>query len=117
MIKNSYIVSLLLVLLAVIFFLLTGEKTALSPLGPGIPIALCAWLAQSKPNTHKHAMHVAMVFALLGILAPLYPIVSDLSQGQLTLSAIESLIMLVLCGVYLGLGVKSFIDARRAAEQ
>ena len=114
MLRNSFITAAVLIVLALGFYLNTGEKTALSPLGPGVLILISALVAAKWPNAHKHAMHAAMAFALLGILAPLYPIVSDLAQGAFSKSAIESLIMLVVCAGYLALGVKSFIDARKA---
>ena len=114
MLKNTFLTALLLIVLALGFFAVFGEKTALSPLGPGVPIFICG-LAGLKPGWRKHAMHVAMVFALLGILAPLYPIYSGLT-GEWGAAQTESVLMLIICAVYLGLGIKSFIDARGGAQ-
>jgi hypothetical protein len=114
--RNTIIVGILLILLAMGFYLPTLAKTALSPLGPGVPILICGLIALRGESARKHAMHVAMVFALLGGLASLYPIIALLTGGGRVNAGVESLIMLVICAVYLGLGIKSFKDARKARE-
>jgi hypothetical protein len=116
MLRNSITTGVLLILLAIGFFAATDAKTALTPLGPGIPILICGLIAMRGETARKHAMHVAMIFALLGVLAPLYPIVKGLANATVDGSVIESLLMLVICAVYLAMDIKSFIDARKAQQ-
>jgi len=116
MARISYIIGIALIALALGFYLATLSGTALSPLLPGIPILICGVIAQRGEQARKHAIHAALVFALLGVLAPLYPIYKGIASGAIDGSVIESLLMLILCGVYLALGIKSFVDARQARE-
>jgi uncharacterized membrane protein HdeD (DUF308 family) len=116
MARTSLIVGGLLIVLALVFFLATLSGTALSPLAPGIPILVCGVIAMQKETARKHAMHVAMVFALLGILGSGFPILSGAGEGGRLNAILESLIMALICAFYLGMGVQSFIAARQATE-
>ena len=110
---------LLIILGLVAYFLLSDPDarsiTAMIPAFAGLPILICGLIA-AKPGARKHAMHVAMVFALLGAVAPWMRLAKSFSEGfefnektgvQLTMSG--------LCLVLLILGIRSFIAARRAS--
>jgi FtsH-binding integral membrane protein len=89
--------------------------TGLIPAFFGIALAgLGAW-ANSGGKAEKNAMHIASVVALLGTLAPLSRIVPGLtSGGELGLAFWSNALMFVVCGVFLVLCIRSFIENRKA---
>lgn len=102
-----------LILLALAFFGVTGSTTALIPVGVGLPIALCGVIA-FKDGARKHAVHVALVFALLGVLATLGMVPRIVSGEAPTAAAIEIVLMGVISAGFIAFGVRSFINARKA---
>ena len=106
-----------LILLGVITFLMTSAKTSLIPAYFGLPLAISGAVAL-KPEYRKHAMHVAAVIGLLGFLLPLGRLIPVLIRGSLPAPAalVGLVTMTVLCGVFVVLCVRSFIDARRHRE-
>ncbi len=105
-----------LILLGLVFFVLTGEKTALIPLPFGVLIALCGYLARLE-GFRKHMMHAAVILALLGALGPVMQLPKVLGAPGRGLAATEMLIMLVVCLAFIILAVRSFIAARRARNR
>lgn len=93
------------------------SKTALIPAFFGMPVIICGALAL-KERFLKHAMHVAAVLGVLGFLAPLGRIIPTAVRGEfrLDLGGICLIGMAVVCGVFVLLCVKSFIDVRKARE-
>lgn len=117
MTRTSLLASGLLIVLALGFFAAAGgAKTALAPLLPGVGILVCAGIALKKEAARKHAMHVAMIFALLGIIGGWAPLVMAAGEGGRLNAIIESLVMIIICSLYLGMGVQSFIEARKASQ-
>ncbi len=121
MIKLVWVFAAMLALLGLGFYVGTGMEsaTALIPLLPAVLLAICAALAAARPDWHKHAMHAAMVVALLGVLA------SGMGWVQLArwvggtppdrpAAVAEAAAMGLICLLLLILGVRSFIAARRA---
>ncbi|MFK7790033.1 MAG: hypothetical protein AB8C95_11160 [Phycisphaeraceae bacterium] len=104
-----------LILLAIVFFFLTGSTTALIPVGVGLPIALCGLIA-FKDNLRKHGVHIALIFALLGVLATLGMIPRIITGKAPTLAAIEIILMGLISAAFIFMGVKSFRNARKARE-
>ncbi|MEO0474845.1 MAG: hypothetical protein AAF085_02580 [Planctomycetota bacterium] len=102
-----------LILLALGFFAATGEKTALIPVGVGLPLAICGLIA-FKDGARKHAVHAALVFALLGVLSTGGMAPRIISGKASTLAAIEIILMGVISGAFIAFGVKSFVAARKA---
>ena len=91
--------------------------TALIPAFAGVPLLVCGWIGR-REHARKHAMHAAMVIALLGVILPLgrlIPVsikngfVFDSKSGTMITMSVLSLVLLVL-------GVRSFIAARRSPE-
>lgn len=111
-----------LIVLGVLGYLLTlgggSSITALIPALFGLALGALGLVAQQKEDWRKHAMHAAAVVGVLGILGTLRVIpnvIALLTGGTVaTLSGtIAQVVMLVLCVVFVGLCVRSFIDARR----
>jgi hypothetical protein len=122
MAMQSIVFGVLLVALALFGYLGAGEEsrspTALIPLVVGVPLLLCGLVAL-KEAYRKHAMHVAAGFSALGALAAggrgipgAFKLLADEPQVN-SRAVMMILLMFVLCAVFLGLCVKSFVDARR----
>ena len=107
---------LILIVLGVASYMLTGRTsaTALIPAIFGAVLVICALVARNE-NARRHAMHAAVAIGLLGALAALgRGIPAALSGGAARPAVLSQLIMGVLLLVYVGLGVQSFIAARKA---
>lgn len=94
------------------FYLGTGRQslTALIPAGFGAAILLLGLIAL-RDSLRRHAMHLAAALGLLGVLAPIV----RMAQAGLswTVATASQVIMLALCGGFVALCAKSFVDARR----
>ncbi len=92
----------------------TRSLTAFIPTLVGAIINLCGILAR-KDHLRKHAMHAAVMVALIGFLGGAGMFTVALMQGvELSLRQYVQLAMGALCLVFVALGVRSFIAARRA---
>ena len=120
--KVAILVGGLLCLLAAggyVYAMLTSAYaswTALIPAFAGVPIFVCGLIANGRSDAvRKHAMHVALLVALLGTLAPLGRLPRTLAAEPLNVVAVVSMFaMMALCALFLLVGVRSFIAARRA---
>lgn len=109
-------VGLLLIVLGLASYWLTGRTsvTALIPAFFGSAFVLLA-IAARKEHLRKHVMHAAVAIGLLGLLGTLGRAIPAVINGQVGRPAVLSqLVMAAVLAVYVALGVKSFIDARRA---
>ncbi|QDU22948.1 hypothetical protein [Urbifossiella limnaea] len=114
--------ALLTALGAVAYFnpdLLAGGKpnqiSAASPAFVGLPIALAGLLSLAAPGARKHAMHLAAVLALLGVIGGFVPVV--LRKFDVNTTAVQvGLGMTGLSAVFLFLCVRSFVAARKARQ-
>jgi hypothetical protein len=110
------VVGFLLVLLGVVGYVGTGfaSLTALIPAMIGALFLVLALVARS-PEARKHAMHAAVAVALLAVLGGIPRIMTAVNAGEVSRPAVLAQIaMATILGVYVILGVKSFVDARRA---
>jgi hypothetical protein len=94
------------------------SPTALIPLAFGLLLVVCGALAL-REGWRKHAMHAAAVLGLLGFLGPLrvFPqMLALLGGGSVAhrTAVLDQLAMMVVCGVFLALCIRSFVAARRA---
>jgi hypothetical protein len=122
-----------LILLGVGGYFGTGSTspTALIPAGFGLVLVVCGLLAR-KDHLRKHVMHTAVLVGLIGFVVPAVralPKVPELwsdgkvvnAEGKDMTAAVElQLAMAVICLVFVGQCVNSFIQARRrrrAAEE
>lgn len=91
-----------------------ASVTALIPAFFGLAIAVLGFFALTKENLRKHLMHVAMLIGLLGFLIPAGRLLSKLGEISLSAAVLSQLLMSLICLVFVILGIKSFIDARRS---
>ena len=119
--KLTLAIGALLTLTGVIAYVATGgvSLTAMIPSAVGVLLLAAGWLARN-PRLHRHAIHGALAVALLGALGSAMNVAK---VGQLFAGTAErpgaiwaSLVMFVALVVYLALGVRSFIAARRARQ-
>ena len=93
------------------------SNTALIPAAFGILMALCGFIAWKMPNLRKHLMHGALLVALMGVIGTLFSpgIRNFLTTGHVgdSTSFVAQVSMGAVCVLFLILGIKSFIDARR----
>ena len=99
----------------------TRSPTALIPAAVGVPLLLCGFFAL-KEAYRKHAMHIAAVFGLLGTLAAggrglpkIGVLFAEGGEGNKRAVGMV-LLMFLLSAFFLGLCIKSFIEARRARQ-
>ena len=108
-----------LIVLGLASYFLTGRVsvTALIPSAFGVVLALCGMIARDD-RRRKHAMHGAVVIALLGLggtVPGLLKIGSLLDGTAVRPAAVfAQTIMAVLMVIYLVMAIKSFIAARAA---
>lgn len=105
-------------------WLLTGadSPTALLPALLGVLLWVCALVAARGERVRMHAMHTALLLAVLALLGSLPPVAdlpalltggaADRSGAAVTASTLTVL----LAAGYLTFGIRSFIQARRARE-
>jgi hypothetical protein len=88
------------------------SKTALIPAWIGVAFLL-SWLVSAlKPALHKHAMHVAVLAALIGMLGACMPI--KVRGFDFTQASVQgSVVLFLTCGVFFAAAIRSFIAARR----
>jgi hypothetical protein len=119
----TIVFSILLILLGGGFFAGTGwsHVTALIPTFLGLPLLLLGVLGY-KDNLRMHVMHGAALLGLLGFLGgaimglPKVPVLLD-GSAERPAAIVEQLLMALICAVFVGLCVRSFILARRARAQ
>lgn len=118
MITLTLVIGAILVAIGVVTYIATAavSVTALIPAFVGIALVAAGLIAR-KPAAHRHAIHAALGVALLGALGSLMNVVKlgDLIAGTAERpgAIIESTLMFVLLVTYVGLGVRSFVQARK----
>ena len=111
---TTRLVGFVLIALGLIGYFATGRAsvTALIPAFFGAILLILAFVARSE-SARKHAMHAAVALALVGLLGVIPRLLPALSGGDVARPAVLSqLAMAIVLAIYIGLGVKSFIDAR-----
>jgi uncharacterized membrane protein len=110
----TVIYSLLMIALGFGTYWVTEGDKGLTPLIPAFfgAVFLFLGLLGLKDNLRKHAMHAAAALALIAFLAPVIRLA--VSGVKSSLAATEQGIMAALSAGFVGLCVRSFIEARRA---
>jgi uncharacterized membrane protein len=111
---------IVLILLGLTAYIATGMQsvTALIPAFLGILILIFGYLGKNE-KFRKHSMHAVLVLALLGLLGTvsgipkLFSYLGGTEIARPSAVLVQS-IMAILCLAFLGLGIKSFMDARKS---
>ena len=122
--KLSINIGILLTILGIVSYILTDfvSFTALIPGFFGIVLAGLGFLAKSNEAMQKHAMHAALLLAVLGLggsfsgLIALFGAISGTMPERMS-AVVSQSIMAVLCIIFLIAGIKSFIAARKARDE
>jgi len=107
---------LILIVLGVASYTMTGRTslTAMIPAFFGAVLVICALVAR-REAARKHAMHVAVAVGMVGLLGALARALPAALKGEVSRPAVMAqLIMGALLLIYVALGVRSFVAARRA---
>jgi uncharacterized membrane protein len=95
------------------------SPTALIPAFFGATLVLCGALAFND-KLRKHVMHLAAMVGLVGAIGGFMPLVRQYSKtGDLDLtkpSAVAGELMILVCVVFVGMCVNSFIQAKKARK-
>ena len=118
MTQTTRMVGNVLAVLGIVSYLGTGRTsmTALIPAFFGVVLVGLAWLGRNEA-ARRHAMHAAMVVALVGIAGTASRLVPGITAGTIDLArpaTLAQIATVVLLAWYLGKGIKSFRDARLA---
>lgn len=119
MVLITRVTGAVLIVIGVVGYAITGgaSLTALLPSVLGVPIlGLGVWAGDEARR--RTAIHAALVLALLGFLGTLMNVVQlpavlagdEVARPQ---AVVVSSITALVCAVYLGFGVRSFMAARR----
>jgi hypothetical protein len=120
MLRLTFVIGGILTVLGVVAYFATGAAsvTALIPTFIGVLLLVCGAIASRGESARKHAIHAALVVALLGALGSLMQVakLGDVIAGtaQRPAAVIVSTVMFVLLVLYIVMGVRSFIAARKA---
>lgn len=119
MVRLTVVVGGLLTVLGVVGYVATAAAslTALIPAAVGLLLLACAAIAARRPGARRHAIHAALVIALIGALGSLRNVarIGELFAGTASNPAavLVSTIMFVVLVAYIAAGVRSFVVARR----
>src|SRR5277367_1251862 len=120
MAKLTIVIGVLLTLVGAVGFFGTGSQhpTALIPAAFGVLLIICGVVVLARPGLRMHIMHAAMTLALIGCIGTIigvYHLAQMLAGKTIALpsAAVAKSAMFVLCAVYLALGIRSFIMARK----
>ena len=93
--------------------------TALIPAFFGVGLILCGALA-FHDKMRKHVMHLAAMIGLLGAIGGFMPLIRQIKNSgsfdPTKKSAISGELMILVCVVFVGMCVNSFIQARKARK-
>ena len=93
-----------------------ASLTALIPFAFGTVLEALGFVAKSNEGLRKHLMHAALVVALLGFILPAGRLLSKLNELSFSAAIVSQVTMALVCLLFVILGVKSFIDARKKAS-
>jgi uncharacterized membrane protein len=120
--RLTVLLSLILIAIGIGFYFGTGRQsvTALIPAFLGVPFGICGIVAH-REGARKVAMHLALVFAVVGIagtVSGVRGVVKMLGGAEIErpAAAAAQTAVAVLCLIFLVLGVRSFIVARKNRE-
>jgi uncharacterized membrane protein YeaQ/YmgE (transglycosylase-associated protein family) len=92
------------------------SPTALIPAAVGAILLICGLVVIAKPQLRKHVMHVAAVIGLVGAVGGVMPVRRTNMDFEMA-STVSGLLMILLCGLFVVLCVRSFVRARIARSE
>ncbi len=122
MARLTRVFGIILIVLGAVYFILTGSShpTSLIPAIFGVLLLLCGVLANTEDTKRRMLwMHIAVTVGLIGFIFPAFR-AGKAFAGSTALTAVqhtaaqEEMIMAIVCAVFTGLCVRSFIAARVA---
>ena len=121
MASTTRVVGIMLILLGIVYFFVTGSRypTSLIPCGFGAVLLVCGLLAATEDAGRRMLwMHIAVTFGLLGFLVPAWRATRALTAVAPRTAAMqnavtEQIIMAGISLVFVVLCVRSFVAARR----
>ncbi|MEX0994417.1 MAG: hypothetical protein WD599_02750, partial [Balneolaceae bacterium] len=121
--KLTKTIGSILILLGLVSYFGTGMEsvTALIPSFFGLVFVGLGIFAGRNEGMRKHAMHAALLLALIGLAGSfggLTQLLGSLGGGAIDrpAAATSQSLMAILCIYFIIMGVKSFIDARKQGE-
>jgi hypothetical protein len=118
----TFVVAAILAATGLIGFVVTGSThfTALIPLGFGVGFAIVGIIGRNGGKPRMHAMHGALVLALLGVFGSLRGVVKlpTLLAGtaEKPVAVVAQVTMCIVCIAFLVGAVRSFVAARKARQ-
>lgn len=117
---TTRLVGIVLIIVGVVAFVASGadSPTALIPAALGVVLVVLGLVA-NREKARRHAMHTAMLVALIGIAGTAMNL-GDIPQllsgdAERPLAVVASVVTAVALVVYLVLGIRSFVSARRSS--
>ncbi len=122
--KLSINIGIILIILGMIAYVATEAVsiTALIPAFFGVVFGGLGILAKRNDKTRKHAIHGALLLAILGLggsfggLTTIIGLIFGSESPERMSAALSQSVMAVLCIIFLVAGIKSFVDARKSSE-
>lgn len=118
--KLSIYIGILLIILGIASYILTGaaSATALIPAFFGIAFVIIGMIGDRKESMRKHMMHAALLLAVLGVFGSfggLMNVLRVLGGTELSRPAASyaQALMALICIFFIVAGVRSFIEARK----
>lgn len=115
MARTTIVFGVLMIALGLAGYVGTGRVsvTALIPAAFGIVLAVLGALSFDE-RRRKHTMHAAAAVGVVGFLGTAGALVGLLAGGEASRAVIARALMAILMAAFVGLGVRSFIAARKA---
>lgn len=116
MTATTRLFGIILIVLGVASYSLTGRTsiTAMIPAFFGAVFLICAMIARRSDAARRHAMHAAVAIGMVGMLAALVRgVPAAMHDGLSRPAVIAQLIMAAVLLIYVAMGVRSFVEARR----
>ena len=89
------------------------SPTALIPAAFGVILLILGYTARAKENLRKHLMHAAVLVGVIGFVVPLINLIRKIGSLTLSLGTVAQIAMVIVCGAFVLISVKSFLDARK----
>jgi hypothetical protein len=123
MARTTILCGIVLIVLGMVSYVGTGAAslTALIPAMFGAVFGLLGWIALNE-RYRKHALHLAAALGVVGFLGTTPGLIGlmDLISGtevDRPTAVVSQAVMGILMAVFVGLCLRSFIDARRARSK